>query len=196
MPPNPPILLASTSRHRRALLERLGLIFACEAPGTDEHPIAGEAPRERALRLACAKATDVARRNPDAVVIGSDQVASLATATGPTLLRKPGTRDICRQQLALMSGNPVTFDTAVALTHGGRLLTHVDRTLVLFRQLTAAEIESYMDREPSFDCAGGFKCEGLGVTLFDSIETRDPTALVGLPLIWLCGALRQWGVPL
>ena len=187
---NPPIILASTSPHRRALLERLELPFTCEAPGVDEGLLYSELPRDRALRLARSKASSVARAHPGAIVIGSDQVASL----GAQILRKPGDRDTCRQQLLAMSGGTACFDTAVTLARDAELVSHIEPTLVRFRSLTVGEIDTYMDREPSFDCAGGFKCEGLGVTLFDSIETRDPTALIGLPLIWLCAAFRDIGV--
>ena len=154
----------------------------------------GEPAAARAARLALAKARAAATLRPDAIVIGSDQVASLATAAGPRLLHKPGNRDVCRVQLRAMSGQTVHFDTAVAVISDTLTFTHSEPTLVRFRQLNDAAIESYMDREPSFDCAGGFKCEGLGVTLFESVESRDPTALIGLPLIAVCAALRQLGV--
>ena len=190
MTPNPPLLLASTSPHRRALLVRLGLAFECHAPGIDEDELPGEAPPARAARLALAKARAVAAAFPGAIVIGSDQVASL----GASLLHKPGDRETCRRQLMAMAGQAVRFDTALAVVQDDLVLEHLDLTLVQFRQLDPAAIESYMDREPSFDCAGGFKCEGLGVTLFESIESRDPTALVGLPLIAVCAALRRLGV--
>ncbi len=190
----PVILLASTSPHRQALLARLGLPFDCLAPGVPENVLPGELPGVRAARLALAKARAVATAHPAAIVIGSDQVASLDGPTGPVLLHKPGDRSTCHQQLRAMSGRSVRFETAAAVMHGTTLFTHTDLTQVRFRHLEDAAIESYMDREPSFDCAGGFKCEGLGVTLFESIESRDPTALVGLPLIWVCGALRQLGV--
>lgn len=194
MTATPRLLLASTSSYRRALLERLGLPCAAVAPEVEETVAVGELPPQRALRLALAKARAVAAQHPDAVVIGSDQVASLDDAAGATLLHKPGDRSTCRMQLRAMSGRSVNFDTAVAVLHGGRELTHVDRTRVRFRALTDAAIEHYMDREPAFDCAGGFKCEGLGVTLFEAVETHDPTALVGLPLIAVCAALRQLSV--
>ena len=190
MTPNPPLLLASTSPHRRALLVRLGLAFECHAPGIDEDELPGEAPPARAARLALAKARAVAAAFPRAIVIGSDQVASLDAS----LLHKPGDRETCRRQLMAMAGQTVRFDTALAVVQDDLVLEHLDLTLVQFRQLDPAAIESYMDREPSFDCAGGFKCEGLGVTLFESIESRDPTALVGLPLIAVCAALRRLGV--
>jgi len=166
--------------------------------------IDGELPGDRALRLARAKASSVARQYPAAIVIGSDQVASITPSITVVeqrvdeppaqILRKPGNRETCRGQLLAMSGRTVRFDTAVAIAGDARLIVHLEPTLVRFRTLTVNEIDAYMDREPSFDCAGGFKSEGLGVTLLESIETRDPTALVGLPLIWLCAAFRDIGV--
>jgi len=192
----PAILLASTSIHRQALLARLGLPFDCEAPGVPENVLPGEAPAVRAARLALAKARAVAAAHPTAIVIGSDQVASLQQGDETLLLRKPGDRDRCREQLRAMSGRTARFDTAAAVILGAIELVHTDTTRVNFRPLDDATIESYMDREPSFDCAGGFKCEGRGVILFESIESRDPTALIGLPLIWVCASLRQLGVVL
>lgn len=189
-----PLLLASTSPHRQALLGRLALPFTCQAPGVDEHDLAGETPPQRAVRLARAKALAVADQHPDAIVIGSDQVASLEFDGRLQILHKPGNRATCQQQLRAMSGKTARFDTALAVAHGKTLIEHIDTTLVRFRRLDDDAIDSYMDREPSFDCAGGFKCEGLGVTLFESVETRDPTALIGLPLIALCSGLRQLGV--
>jgi septum formation protein len=191
----PALLLASTSIHRRALLSRLQLPFTSVAPDVDEQQAQGELPWNRAMRLAQAKARWLAALRPDAIVIGSDQVASIATGDLHVILRKPGDRDTCREQLLAMSGRVARFDTAVAVAHRGQLRTHADLTHVRMRELDGAQIDSYMDREPAFDCAGGFKCEGLGVTLFESIESADPTALVGLPLIWLCAALRQLDVP-
>jgi septum formation protein len=194
MPPAHPLILASTSPHRRQLLERLRLPFITVAPQVDEPEIAGEAPATRAARLAVAKARSVAADNPGGIVIGSDQVASLRIGPDVALLHKPGDRTHTHAQLAAMSGRTVRFDTGVAVIHGDTELAHVDLTSVQFRELDHIEIGLYIDREPAFDCAGGFKCEGLGVTLFESVETCDPSALVGLPLIWLCGALRQLGV--
>jgi septum formation protein len=194
MTPAPSIILASTSPHRRQLLERLRLPFTAIAPEVDEAALPGEAPASRAARLALAKARAVARAYPDSIVIGSDQVASVRIGPDMVLLHKPGDRTHTHAQLADMAGRTVRFDTGVAAVLNETELTHVDLTAVQFRELSHIDIGRYIDREPSFDCAGGFKCEGLGVTLFESIETRDPTALVGLPLIWLCGALRQLGV--
>jgi septum formation protein len=177
------------------MLERLGLPFQVRAPEVDEALRAGEAPLERSLRLAVEKAGAVAAEVPGVLVIGSDQVASLHLGDKAEILRKPGNRERCIEQLARMSGRVVRFHTSVALVAGdGRVLTHTDLTQVRIRELTPADIGDYVEREPSFDCAGGFKCEGLGVTLFESVATDDPTALVGLPLIGLCRSLREAGV--
>ncbi len=190
----PSVILASTSPHRRLLLQRLHLPFTALAPPVAEVEEPGEPPAARAVRLAQAKAASIALQHPRAIVIGSDQVASYEDAGTVRILHKPGDRPTCRAQLASMSGRIVRFDTAVAVQRGAEALTHLEPTAVRFRLLPMEEIEHYMDREPAFDCAGGFKCEGLGVSLFHSVESRDPTALVGLPLIWVCEALRQLGV--
>ncbi|MDR2214665.1 MAG: Maf family nucleotide pyrophosphatase [Nevskiaceae bacterium] len=190
-----PLLLASTSRYRRELLQRLGLTFDTRSPEVDEAARDGEPPAQRSLRLAVEKARAVATREPQAIVIGSDQVASLQLGDHIELLRKPGDRERTLLQLAKLSGRSADFHTTVALAMpNGRVLSHTDITRVRFRELSADEIASYVNREPSFDCAGGFKCEGLGVTLFESVATQDPTALIGLPLIGLCRLLREAGV--
>jgi septum formation protein len=195
MPQTPPLILASTSVYRRQLLQRLGLPFEVCAPEVDETPLPGEPPPQRAARLAAAKTRAVAALLPDAVVIGSDQVASLGDGAAARILRKPGGRERCLAQLAELSGRVARFDTAVCLAWpGGGWAAHTDVTRVVFRTLSAAEIERYVDREPAFDCAGGFKCEGLGVSLMQRIESTDPTALIGLPLIWLSNAIRGSGL--
>jgi len=176
------------------LLERLRLPFTTQAPEVDEAELSGEAPATRAARLALAKARAVAASNPASIVIGSDQVASVRIGPELRLLHKPGDRTHAHAQLAGMAGRSARFDTGVAVVLGDTELIHVDLTAVQFRKLSHQEIGRYIDQEPAFDCAGGFKCEGLGVTLCETVETRDPSALVGLPLIWLCGALRQLGV--
>ncbi|MDH4311018.1 MAG: Maf family nucleotide pyrophosphatase [Gammaproteobacteria bacterium] len=183
------LILASTSRYRRALLERLGLPFDCVAPDTDETRVPGEPAAEMALRLARAKAEAVAAKYPAAIVIGSDQVA----LRGTDVLGKPGTVERCRKQLRASSGKEVVFLTAVHVIDGaaGRTESHVDRTVVKFRELSDAEIDRYIERDQPLDCAGGFKAESLGIALFDRIESIDPTGLTGLPLSWLCGALRR-----
>jgi septum formation protein len=186
------IVLASTSRYRADLLRRLLADFEQAAPDTDETPQAAEAPAARALRLAIAKATAVADGLDDALVIGSDQVAALDGA----ILRKPGSVEAAREQLGASSGRVVNFHTALCLldTRHGRSQTHVDDTRVRFRELGSAEIERYVTRELPLDCAGSFKCEGLGISLFEEIDNRDPSALIGLPLIALARMLRQAGV--
>lgn len=188
-----PLILASTSRYRAALLGRLGLAFNTASPAVDETEQAGESPRERAFRLSEAKAEAVASQYPDAVIIGGDQVAAL----GARVLRKPGNANTCREQLRLLSGNSAEFHTActVRCVTGAVKLTHVDTTTVTFRTLADVEIDRYIEREQPFDCAGGFKAEALGISLFERMDSQDPTAIVGLPLIWLCGALRTAGYP-
>ena len=186
-----PILLAATSAYRRELLGRLGLAFEAIAPGVEESPRADELPVDRALRLALEKAHSVAARHPEALVIGSDQVAACAD----TLLEKPGSAARCREQLAFLSGRSARFHTACAVLapSSGVNLAHVDTTTVSFRRLSEAEIARYVERERPYDCAGGFKAESLGISLFEAIETQDPSALIGLPLVWLAGALRSAG---
>ena len=190
--PQTRLVLASTSPYRRALLERLGLPFECAAPATDETSRPGESARELAQRLARLKAESVAARHPDGIVIGSDQVA----ARGADLLGKPGSVERCIEQLARSSGREVEFLTAVHVldARSGRGESHVDRTLVRFRTLGRDEIERYVTADRPLDCAGGFKAESLGIALFERIESEDPTGLTGLPLIWLCGALRRAGI--
>ncbi len=187
------LILASTSPYRRVLLQRLGLPFDCVAPEVDESTVPGEPAGRMAARLARAKAEAIAGRHPGAVVIGSDQVA----LRGAEVLGKPGTIERCREQLRASSGQQVAFLTAVHVVDGdtGRSESHVDETVVRFRDLTAAEIDRYVDRERPLDCAGGFKAEALGIALFDRIESIDPTGLTGLPLIWVCAALRRAGLP-
>ncbi|MDE2138655.1 MAG: septum formation protein Maf [Gammaproteobacteria bacterium] len=190
----PQLLLASTSPYRRELLARLRLPFAVAAPGVGEEHRAGESPADRALRLATAKARAVGERHPGALVIGSDQVA----ACGGEVLDKPGDAARSRAQLERLSGHGADFYTAcvVLRLEPALHLAHVDTTTVVFRALCAAEIGRYVEAERPFDCAGGFKAEALGIALFECIESRDPTALIGLPLIWLAGALRSAGCAL
>jgi septum formation protein len=190
----PRIVLGSTSRYRADLLRRLVPDFERSAPGTDETPLAGEAPAQRALRLAIAKAEAAASDRRDALVIGSDQVAEL----DGLILDKPVTTERAHAQLTASSGHEVHFHTGLCLldTRTGQRHTHVDHTRVHFRELTAAEIARYVEREQPLDCAGSFKCEGLGISLFESIDNLDPSALVGLPLIALARLLREAGIPL
>jgi septum formation protein len=185
----PHIILASTSRYRRELLERLGLPFVTRAPDAAENAIDGESPAAMAARLALAKARSVGENG--AVVIGSDQVASL----DGSLLRKPGSAEVAVAQLRACQGRTVLFHTAVAViaTDSGETLEHVDRTEVQFRRLDVAALEQYVRLERPLDCAGSFKAEGLGVVLFEQISSQDPTALIGLPLIFVAAALRKLG---
>jgi septum formation protein len=190
----PRIVLGSTSRYRAELLRRLVAEFEQAAPETDETPLPGEAPAARALRLAIAKAEAVAQHFRDALVIGSDQVAAL----GDLMLDKPGSVERACAQLSASSGRDVEFHTALCVidTRQHRQYTHVDHTCVRFRTLRADEINRYVEREQPLDCAGSFKCEGLGISLFETIDNRDPSALIGLPLIALARLLREAGVAL
>jgi septum formation protein len=192
MSAQPPLILGSTSRYRRELLERLRLPFAVHAPALDETPLAGEPPAALAARLALAKAQAVAERFPQAVVIGSDQVADL----DGTPVGKPGSHERAVAQLRAMSGRSVVFQTAVAVVrratgHAGTALVPVT---VRFRRLDDAQIERYLQLEQPYDCAGSAKSETLGIALLEAIESDDPTALVGLPLIATCRLLREAGL--
>jgi septum formation protein len=188
------VILASTSRYRRELLSRLRLPFEVHSPEVDESPLEGETPQALAQRLALEKAEAVARRFPEAVVIGSDQVADLRGAA----LGKPGSHDRAVEQLHRMRGQTLIFQTAVAVVC--RATGFVQRDLapvrVVFRQLSDAAIETYLQAEQPYDCAGSAKSEGLGIGLLESIDSDDPTALVGLPLIRTCRMLRAAGVDL
>jgi len=188
----PPLILGSTSRYRRELLARLGLPFSVAAPDIDESPTPGEPPAATALRLAAAKAQAVAARHGDALVIGSDQVADCAGRA----IGKPGTRERAFAELKRLSGQVVVFHTGLALLHApsGRLQTALVPVTSTFRTLRDDEIAAYLDREAPYDCAGGVKSEALGIALFDSIASDDPTALIGLPLIALCRMLRAEGL--
>lgn len=184
------LVLASTSPWRRELLQRLRLPFDVAGPGSDETPLPGESPAALVQRLARAKAAAIAAREAHAWVIGSDQIAELDGAP----LGKPGGRAAAIAQLTAMSGSAVTFRTAVALAHGDRCeLGALDTTVVRFRPLSRDEIARYVDAEQPFGCAGSFKAEGFGIALFDAIESQDPTALVGLPLIATARLLREAG---
>jgi len=191
-PPDPRLILASTSRHRRALLQRLGVAFEVVAPGVDETPLPGERPAETAVRLAEAKARAVARVHPDALIIGSDQVANFHGDP----VGKPRDRAHALEQLRAMRGRTIIFHTAVALLNAR---TGVCRNALVdvastFRSADDAALEAYLDREQPFDCAGSVKSEGLGIVLFTRIASDDPTALIGLPLIRLTDLLEAEGV--
>ena len=190
--PERSLILGSTSRYRHELLSRLRLPFQAVAPDVDETPRAGENPADLALRLALAKARDVARRHPQAVVIGSDQVADLHGDP----LGKPGTHERAVAQLKRMSGKTVIFQTALAVVciDTGFEQCDIAPVRVVFRTLGQAEIEQYLRAEQPYDCAGSAKSEGLGIALLERIDNDDPTALVGLPLIRTCRLLRAAGV--
>ena len=186
---NPPLILASGSRYRAELLGRLQLPFQALASQVDETPLSGENPRELTCRLAAAKARALAPAHPQAWILGSDQSA----AARGQILGKPGTLERAREQLRLLSGQTVEFLTAVALFRGTTLLEWLDVTTVHFRTLDEATIDRYLAAEPALDCAGSFKCEGLGISLFEGIQSEDPTGLVGLPLIRTAALLREAG---
>jgi 7-methyl-GTP pyrophosphatase len=184
------LILASTSPYRGELLRRLRVPFETRSPATEELEVAGEAPERMAARLAAAKAASVA--DAGALVLGADQVASLRGR----VLRKPGRHSAALDQLRACQGESVVFHTAVELidSGSGRHWSHVDRTEVHFARLGDSALAQYLRLEEPYDCAGSFKAEGLGVALFDRIDSSDPTALIGLPLIWLAGALRAAGL--
>lgn len=185
------LVLASTSPYRRELLARLIQDFDVIPPDIDESRLPGEPPIDLSARLARQKALAVAQTCPDAVVIGSDQVAALGTC----VLGKPGTPENAVRQLLDCSGKTLEFFTSVYVVHlGGHFdESYTDLTRVSFRDLTRSETEAYVKADKPLDCAGSFKAEGLGVALFTSVETRDPTAILGLPLIWLAGSLARAG---
>jgi len=187
----PRLILASTSRYRRELLQRLHVPFDTVAPQVDETPLPGEAPAALAARLALAKAQAVAALHPAAVVIGSDQVADLHGQP----IGKPGTHERAQQQLRSMSGQTVLFHTALSVVRAGSAHAETDSApvRVRFRALADAEIERYLLIDQPYDCAGSAKCESLGVALLEAIDSDDPTALVGLPLIRTCAMLRRAG---
>jgi septum formation protein len=194
LPPSRAVVLGSSSPYRRELLSRLRVQFEVDLPHVDETPRAGEAPRALALRLAVDKARAVAARHPDAAVIGSDQVADLDGEP----LGKPGTHERAVEQLKLMSGRVVIFQTAVAVICRASGFEQVDLApvRVTFRKLSGEEIENYLRAEQPYDCAGSARSEGLGIALLESIENDDPSALVGLPLIRTARMLRAAGVRL
>ncbi len=187
------IVLASTSPYRRELLQRLRLPFDVLAPRVDEAALPGETPRTTALRLARAKAEEVAARATDAVVIGSDQVADVEGVA----LSKPGSHAAALEQLARMQGRTIVFHTALAVVDAARGRTLVDcvPTAVRFRRLPHAALEAYLRAEQPYDCAGAAKIEGLGIALVEAVASDDPTALIGLPLIRLTAMLEALGMP-
>jgi septum formation protein len=187
----PAIVLASTSRYRRELLQRLRIGFSVEAPRIDERPLPGEAPRDTALRLALAKARAVAGDRPEVIVIGSDQVADVDGEA----ISKPGSHQAALAQLARMQGRRIVFHTAIAVI-GPRGAEQVDDvpTEVHFRALPQAQLDAYLRAEQPYDCAGAARIESLGIVLVDTVRSDDPTALIGLPLIRLTTMLAACGV--
>lgn len=192
--PEPRIILASSSVYRQELLSRLQVPFAVQVPAVDEMPLPGETPVQTATRLAREKAENVAKSNPNAIVIGSDQVATLHNLQ----IGKPGNHANALKQLQLMRGQKVIFHTAlcVVCTSSSQWPVQVDHipTEVTFRNLPDEELDAYLHREQPYDCAGSAKNEGLGIALLERIDSSDPTALTGLPLIALCGMLRRLDV--
>lgn len=188
------LILASTSRYRKALLEKLGKPFQCEAPEVDESPLPGESAEALVARLAHAKASAVARQHDQGLIIGSDQVC---VCDGRTL-GKPGTVENAVAQLLAAQGKSVTFYTGLCVLDAatGRVEQLVEPFRVHFRQLDEAAIRRYVAAEQPLDCAGSFKCEGMGIVLFERLEGRDPNALIGLPLIGLVELLGRHGLAL
>ena len=182
------LILASSSAYRRQLLTRLGIPFTCQTPDLDETPQTGESAPQLVERLAVGKAQAILE--PGQVVIGSDQVATLDRR----IIGKPGGHNAALGQLTDFQGREVVFYTSAAVASTDGLHTHVDRTVVTFRRLTRAQLDRYLRTETPYDCAGGFKCEGMGIALFSQIESKDPTALIGLPLIWVSGILMELGL--
>ena len=189
-----PLVLASTSRYRHELLTRLQIAFNVAAPSVDEAPLVREAPQALALRLACAKAQAVRHTWPDALIIGSDQVA----VVGDTFLDKPGDFDTAAAQLQLMRGKTVYFYTALCLLNSrtARLQTAMVPVTVQMRSYSDEALERYLRTEQPYDCAGSARIEGLGITLVKKLTGDDPNALIGLPLIALCAMLRNEGISL
>lgn len=189
------LILASSSKYRKHLLQRLGLPFDCQSPKIDETASAGESPFALVARLAAEKAEEVNRKHPQAVVIGSDQVAVF----DGRIIGKPGTHEAAMEQLSGFSGKVVEFLTAVSVQfhQTGFREDHTDCTRVCFRTLQQEEIERYLLSEEPYDCAGAFKAESLGIVLFDRISSEDPSALIGLPLIRTAAMLRRagWRLP-
>ncbi|MGE0711123.1 MAG: nucleoside triphosphate pyrophosphatase [Planctomycetota bacterium] len=188
------LILASTSRYRREQLERLGLVFSCEAPGVDERAVApaGAAPRALAAHLARAKADAVAARHPQAIVIGGDQVCAHAGE----VLGKPGTVERAVAQLLRLQGSTHQLVTAICLRQGERVLTHEDVTELEMRPLSEASVRRYVAADDPLDCAGSYKLEARGIALFEAIRSEDWSAITGLPLLALARMLRQLGLEL
>jgi len=189
---SPPLILASSSKYRLKLLNQIGLHPQCIAPDIDEAAKPFEQAAGLATRLSVEKARAVARDHPCAIIIAGDQVCDVAG----TILGKPGNAETAKQQLALCSGRELIFYTGLCVlnTATNHLQSHTEQVLVHFRELSSEEIDNYIRREPAFDCAGSFKMEGLGISLFKRIRSNDPNSLIGLPLIKLCEFLRDEGL--
>jgi len=192
-----PLVLASSSRYRAELLNKLAIPFTTCAANLDESAQPGETAKQLVQRLALGKAQAVANQPPQALIIGSDQVACLNRGAGEDILGKPGTPEKAEQQLAKLAGQRVTFYTSLCLLRSsdGSTQQGLDATHVSFRDLSTSTITDYVARENPLDCAGAFKSEALGIALFSQLETQDPNALIGLPLILLCTYLANWGQP-
>ena len=187
-----PLILASSSPYRRALLQQLRLSFTSDSPHINEERLPGELPAQLARRLAAEKARALRSRHPDGLIIGSDQVAEC----GDSILGKPGTRENAIQQLRQCSGRQVNFHTGVSVldTASGDQITEVEMFTITFRDLDDSQIQHYVDTDKPFDCAGSFKAEGFGIALFEKMEGSDFNSLVGLPLIRLIDLLKKFGV--
>lgn len=189
-----PIILASASPYKKMLIDRLGISFSCCAPDIDENPVSGESATALAQRLAEEKAQCIAHRFPQSVVIGADQVAAM----DGEILGKPGTHQRAAAQLKAQSGRTVLFHSGISLVRytEGKLeqQSRVNSTEVHFRQLSDQQIEHYLNVDKPYDCAGSFKAEALGISLFSSVNSNDPSSLIGLPLIDLCSMLAEWNI--
>ena len=189
------LVLASSSPHRRELLARLGIPFEAVAPGVNETPMPGESPEDLVVRLSAAKARVVSGSYPQAATVGSDQVAVVPDRSAFAILGKPEDRRAAIEQLGLLSGKRVRFLTGICVIDArGGVEVDIGETRVSFRNLSGQEVAAYVDREQPYGCAGSFRSERLGITLVESIQSDDPNALIGLPLIRLCGMLRRAGL--
>ncbi|MGV6808064.1 MAG: Maf family protein [bacterium] len=187
-----PLILASSSVYRRELLERLQLSFEVASPDADESLLPDETPEAAAVRLSTAKALALTSRHPTGIIIGSDQIG----VCGNQILSKPGNIETAKQQLRMQSGQQSQFHTGVCVTdaRSGECLAACVTTTIRFRPLSDADIDNYLASDSPLDCAGSFKSESLGITLFESVASEDPTALVGLPLIATARFLREFGL--
>jgi len=190
-PSSPKIVLASGSRYRQTLLDRFLSDYETITPGVDESPLPGELPNDLAARLARIKAEAVSSTHHEALIIGADQLAVL----DDTVVGKPGDHQKAVEQLLAASGQTLSFLTAVCVLDpvSRRRFEHIDKTSVRFRQFDRRLAENYLRHDEPYDCAGSFKIEGAGFVLFDAVTTDDPTALIGLPMIWLAGTLQELG---